>query len=196
MFYTVLLRLPPTPMNDVIDLTCSPSPPRAQPANKSRVITISDSPPRATVVRRTKQMFVIKARPLQSKSKAPKPKPKPSPVEKKTTGGSWSEADDQYLWTHQHDGRAALASHFCRTGGGIGARLTHLKNPEHKAYTRRMSGGSQKGGLLTALRGQGVKSVQERFRESRAFGNALKESKVSAKAKENSNSNAQNSLAR
>ncbi|GMH80337.1 hypothetical protein TL16_g08506, partial [Triparma laevis f. inornata] len=129
-----------------------------------------------------------------SKSKAPKPKPKPSPVEKKTTGGSWSEADDQYLWTHQHDGRAALASHFGRTGGGIGARLTHLKNPEHKAYVRRISGGSQKGGLLTALRGQGVKSVQERFRESRAFGNALKESKVSTK--ENSNSNAQNSLAR
>lgn len=54
-------------------------------------------------------------------------------------GGGWSEADDRYLWDSQHAGTAALASHFGRTAGSIRARLTHLNNPEHKAYVRRMA---------------------------------------------------------
>ena len=51
-------------------------------------------------------------------------------------GGSWSAADDLWLWANRSKPPAELGAHLQRVEGGITARLAHLQNPTHNAHQR------------------------------------------------------------
>lgn len=51
-------------------------------------------------------------------------------------GGSWSAADDLWLWANRSKPPAELGAHLQRVEGGITSRLAHLQNPTHSAYQR------------------------------------------------------------
>ena len=56
---------------------------------------------------------------------------------KQSPGGeNWSLSNDKWLWDNRNNPIDQLASHFQRTNGAIKARLKHLNNPVHKAYSR------------------------------------------------------------
>ena len=54
---------------------------------------------------------------------------------------SWSEANDQKLWSLRYKPTSQLASTFNETQGTIRSRIKHLNDPNHKAYRRRIKNG-------------------------------------------------------
>ena len=54
---------------------------------------------------------------------------------------SWSEANDQKLWSLRYKPTSQLASTFDKTQGAIRSRIKHLNDPNHTAYRRRVKNG-------------------------------------------------------
>ena len=54
---------------------------------------------------------------------------------------TWSEANDQKLWSLRYKPISQLASTFDKTQGAIRSRIKHLNDPNHKAYRRRVKNG-------------------------------------------------------
>ena len=58
-----------------------------------------------------------------------------------STTTTWSEANDQKLWSLRYKPISQLASTFDKTQGAIRSRIKHLNDPNHKAYRRRVKNG-------------------------------------------------------
>jgi hypothetical protein len=56
--------------------------------------------------------------------------------------GTWSAADDKWLWDHRNDSVGDLGRALNRGDGSVRSRLKHLYDPAHAAYARLFSGGA------------------------------------------------------